>query len=219
MAIKMSQLPEFGKMVSNVLKTYYEATEDERSEGMSWYNRAYEICDEVATAYGVKTSQVVGVMAVVSPAMTWDQNEFAPAKICDLYSRGIRWEAWAGFATWGPNRKKAQRILDGDYDAISGNKVTAFYGAIMGATDSVALDRWAIRVLLDNPTLGNDMIVPSGKKCYDYMAEVYKKAAEVVGINPSDIQAVTWTVYRNRYNGKSKLSSRVNSETGVTYTA
>jgi hypothetical protein len=78
----------------------------------------------------------------------------------------------------------------------------------MGATDVVTVDRWSLRVAM-NQFLSTDKIVPSGKKCYNAVSDAYKAAAELANINPCDMQAVTWTVYRNRYNGK---GVRINRE-------
>ncbi len=202
MALTLKELPQHGMMVRNILNTYYDATQKDVAEGETWYERAYEMCREYGERYGFRPTQVAGVMAVVSPGMVWDENESAPLRVLNLYSRGIRYEAWAGFSTYPANLKKAQEILDGDFNAISGRKVVPFFGNICGVTDIVTVDRWAIRVALADPKLGKDKIVPSTQKVYDAIADAYKDAARLGEREPCDMQAITWCAYRNRYYGR-----------------
>jgi hypothetical protein len=208
MSLRFDELPPQWKMVNNILNVYDSASDADVEEGMNWYNNAYEACDFMAQSFEFAPGQIAGVMAVVSPGMTWDENESAPARICDLYRNGVHWTNWTGFSTYPLNLMKSKRILDGDYSAIKGPKVVSFYGCIMGATDVVTVDRWSLRVAM-NQFLSTDKIVPSGKKCYNAVSDAYKAAAELANINPCDMQAVTWTVYRNRYNGK---GVRINRE-------
>lgn len=202
MALKITDMPSKPKMVANILSTYFAASKNSYDEGMTWYNNAWDVCDYIAHKYDYTTYQIAGVMAVLSPAMVWNTNESAPERACILHREGVRAEAWPGFATYGNNRIKAQRILDGDWSGLSGRKIINFYGNIVGVTDIVTIDRWAIRVALNNPYLGENLITPSSQKAYDFLADAYIIAANMEGINPCDMQAITWVDYRNKFYGR-----------------
>lgn len=190
-------------MAYNILDTYFMATEDDVREGMSWYTNAWSECEYISYLYPAYTPlQVAGVMAVVSPGMVWEENESAPARICELHANGVPPSFWTGFSTYPNNLVKASRILDGDLGAVTGRKVVNFFGNIGGVTDCVTVDRWAIRVALSNPYLSGDMIVPSSQKSYNMLADAYVAAAGLEAINPCDMQAVTWLTLRRMYYGK-----------------
>lgn len=200
--MRYSDLPTKAKMVHNILSVYFDASEEDVREGMAWYNKAYELCETLAGDYNYSPGKVAGVMAIISPGMTWEENISAPERILNLHNNGIRWEAWAGFSTYPANLQKAQRVLDGDYSAVSGRKVTSFYGNICGAFDAVTVDRWALRIAVGNLHLSGSQIVPGGQKCYNAIADAYRAAADLAGINPCDMQAVTWVAYRRMHNGR-----------------
>jgi hypothetical protein len=89
------------------------------------------------------------------------------------------------------NLEKAQRILDGERPlaVLGGDKVRAFYRAIMGDPEAVVLDVWMMRAAgWQKATLS--------KSEYASLSEALTSAAERVGLDPADFQAVVWTHVR-----------------------
>lgn len=208
MALTKAHLPEHKDMVKNVLYAWATATPDDFEEGMCWYGKAYYQCETIAQACGFQTEQIVALMAILSPGMVWDENESAPERVVDLYLRGIPATDWTGFSTYPHNLLKCERILQGDFTALGGRKVRSFYNNILGHNDCVTIDRWAIRVALDDHKIGKDLIVPSGEAVYQMLSNAYFEAAHLLGQDVTDVQAVTWCRFRNKYSGKVLAAKR-----------
>lgn len=202
MSIKMVDLPSQEEMVKNVVYTFLNASPEDMQEGMVWYEEAYRECSRIAQKYGISTTTVVALVAVISPSIMWGGNISAPEKIIDLWQNGVPASEWVGFNIYPANLLKAERILSGDLTVMRGNKVKSFYANILGDPEPITIDRWSIRVALNDPKLGKDMIVPSGKKVYNYLGDVYRESGRLLRTEGMDVQAVTWTVFRNKYNGK-----------------
>jgi hypothetical protein len=204
MSLKMVDLPDHKTMVKNVLYVYSTASPDDMSEGMNWYSEAFNYCKRVSEDYGIDIDRVVALVSVISPGLIWGGNLTIPEKIIDLWQRGVPVHEWQGFQCWPKNLEKAETILNGDLSVMNGPKVNAFFRNIKGETEPVTIDRWSIRVAMDDPKLGGGQIEPSGKQVYEALVNVYKEVGEIVGQEACDVQAVTWTVYRYMYNGRAR---------------
>jgi hypothetical protein len=198
----MIDLPEHKEMVKNILYIFSTASPDDMAEGMNWYANAHEECRRIADKYNIDFTTIVALVSVISPGLMWGGNITMPEKVIDLWERGVPVEDWEGFACWPTNLHKAVRILDGDLTAMNGLKVEAFFANIIGETEPVTIDRWAIRVALDDPHLNGGKIAPSGKQVYNAISDAYREVGRIVYQEAMDVQAVTWCVLRNKYNGK-----------------
>lgn len=198
----MTDLLTRKEMVKNISYTFLSANGEDMDEGMNWYPNALDACSIIAEDHMLPLETVVGIVSVISPSIMWGGNISVPEKLIDLWDRKVPASDWVGFGIYPANLCKVEQILDGDLSAVKGNKVVSFYRNIMGSWLDVTIDRWSIRVAMDQPKLGPKMITPSGKKVYNELAEAYRDAAKLVGVTAPEIQAVTWTVFRNLYNGK-----------------
>jgi hypothetical protein len=91
--------------------------------------------------------------------------------------------------------RACRAILSGEVSpgaGVGGPKVTAFYRAIIGDTDSVVLDRWALRAA-GHP---RDTCTPLQYRRY---AGTFREAAAECGETPREFQAIIWIVLRERY--------------------
>lgn len=102
--------------------------------------------------------------------------------------------------TYGQNLAKAIAIRDGakPLSILGGNKVICFYDCIVNSKSScVAVDRHAIRV-----AAGGGYTVEEGSRWlsrkgnYERAALSYMVAADQAGIEPHQMQAITWLTYR-----------------------
>lgn len=174
--------------VENILNTFEEATAQQQAEGMLWYAEAHEL----AASLSSNTATAAGVIAALSPMMSWTRNvALAKKAFADLRASGAL----------GLSVKRANQILDGadPLDVLGGDKVRSFYLNILDPQgDDVTVDRHAFDVALNLRNSENDRTQIKGKR-YAALADLYRDAAVVAGVLPNQMQAVTWTVWRERW--------------------
>lgn len=209
-------------MISNIKAVYDAATSYEVNEGMEWYRGdAWVFCLnlgwEVASGLGQLSREiedrhwakfVAAVVAVTSPQKEWRVNKALAAKCVEdvvagrdvtghypaqcakvaklyryfLFNRGIAFD----------NKDVLNIISKGD-----AKKTRNFYLNICGDYSVVTVDGHA-SLLADN---GLKRIAitkasqPSGAK-YDAYADEYRTLAHELGIEPAQLQAITWVTYR-----------------------
>ncbi len=210
MSLTYSDLPYRHQMVLRLLQAYEDATPEDKYNGMCWYEEAKMNCELLSYETPYTVEQIAGIMATVSPGMVWDENESAPKRILDLHWNGVPSYEWTGFSTYPHNLEKAERIMDEDMSAVKGDKVTNFYKNIMGDTQAVTIDRWMVRVMMDDPFYGTsrggtkDKATMSSSKVYNALADCVREAARLIGINPRELQAIVWTYYRRIHLGRTR---------------
>jgi hypothetical protein len=172
-----------------------EARDPELYEkALRWYVNAFDASCELAQLYAdiYTAEQVAGVIAALSPQVSWAQNLKLAEKAIVSHLMG---EAITGQT--GDNCAKAQRILDGEepLEVLGGMKVRAFYQCILakGQTDVVCVDRHAVAAwyLPGQPVWGS--LTP---KRYHAVAADYQTAARVLGLPAAACQAVVWCAWR-----------------------
>lgn len=181
-------LPSHDLMVANVLHTYERATRKQLVEGLHWYENANTFAARIS---GGNARQGAGVIAALSPQKRWLDNQYLAARAFETgVAKGQVFRA----------NGVAQRILDGeDPDVVlSGPKVRSFFSLIADPENpvSVCVDRHAHDIAVGAVTDEKTRKILERKGGYDYLASVYTAAANVIGIVPSSVQAVTWCHWR-----------------------
>jgi len=162
----------------------WRATSSEvRAVGRAWYKQAGATCRALATAHRVTRATAAGVLAALSPRLTWTTN---------LRAAG---ELLAGRTPSGVFRAslaKARAILAGGRPVavLRGPKVRAFYRALMGDEGATVVDVWLARAAGANP--------PANSKAYAVLAEGVQLAATAVRVRPAHFQATVWVAIRGR---------------------
>jgi hypothetical protein len=83
---------------------------------------------------------------------------------------------------------------------LNGPKITSFFRCIMGSADHVAVDRHALdvsrgySVLHTNERLRSKFLSRKGNM--EKVQREYRKAALLLGLDPSALQAVCWVAWR-----------------------
>lgn len=191
----------------SILAVFFQATEAERHEGLSWYGRAQQVARRIAeTNDEICFRTVAGVIAALSPNNRWERNVADAEALIKVFTYGGDCDALK-VSTFGKNKAKAIAILKGadPLGVLGGNKVRAFYQCILG-DDDVCVDGHAYSVWLGQrvPTSKTPSI---SDKLYNKIASDYRLATkEIIGITgdfylPSQVQAVTWVVWRNLIKG------------------
>ena len=184
----------------NVTRVFRDATPAQLSEGMSWYATALEFSRALGVAYDLTTEQTAGIVAALSPRVSWGQN--VNSTIVFLKSGGVE------CGELGANVAKSRRIYAGESNdsVLGGNKVRAFYACIMaaGITNEVCIDRHAYDVMTNARNVDatrpkmSDTVYRLGVAAYQNAARILSKEYGYT-ITPAQVQAVTWTAWRARY--------------------
>lgn len=178
---------------ARIVDVWRQATVSELVEGMEWYRDAHALAVKLDPA---NPSQAAGVIAALSPMMAWGQNVNLAVR---AYADG---KASGALFT---NVAKANRILAGESaDAVlGGDKVRAFWGVIADpSSDAVVIDRHAFDIAVGRVTNNESRYALGRKGVYESFARAYVRAAKTIAretgmdVSASQVQAVTWTVWR-----------------------
>ena len=176
--------------LTNVLDVYHARTDAQHNAGMEWYGNANQLAIDIANGDVWKGA---GVIAAYSPLTPWWRNvELAT----DSLASGI-----ARPDSLGNSVRIAQRIIDGEHplEVIKGQKTRSFCENIAtnGNCDSVTVDVHAFSIAHGTPIPSSK--IKLGVKLYRTIADAYRQAAISENIAPSQMQAITWVVWRDIY--------------------
>ena len=172
----------------NIVNAYRQASEDDRLAGEMWYSHANAFCASLDD----DVSRAAGVVAAISPMLSWPRNMVVAADIYNgIYEGCLK-----------ANIAKAVRILNGEapLDVLRGDKVVAFYNNIMGCPNTVTVDRHAMMVADNRVYTSNELKFTVGNN--RRIVEEYRNAAAVISIemnrniSPAMVQATTWVWWR-----------------------
>jgi len=181
-------------MVVDIVATYERATFAEMRAGRDWYPVAGRVVDGIVRAIpGADRERVTFTLAALSPRNPWLWN------VADAFAytlAGVDGDSSApppAATTFGVNKARAWQIAtasgpNGNPWSTAAPKVRAFVRAILGDSSAVVVDVWAIRVA----TAGRINAVREHE--YGPVVDAYRQAADIVGEEPRDLQAITWLV-------------------------
>lgn len=170
-----------------LLELYESTNRDVRVRGRRWYPEARRRLNTLAQRHDRPLSQVVAVFAITSVAAQLMTNLRWTEEILRGEREGGRW----------PNVQAplVKGALEARYPSryVQGPKVSAFYQALMGDTQAVVLDRWALRAAgVEVNKTKHDI----GVRVRRDAEAAFRKAAEEVGEKPRNFQAIVWLALR-----------------------
>lgn len=181
--------------VTNILTTFFGATDDELARGAGWYSEAHRIALELEPD-DVRIG--AGVIAALSPQTAWGERK---GENIELARRAFADGKATGHT--GDSCRKATAILShwqDPEDVLGGLKVRNFYAAIVDphSPTAVCVDRHAFDVAIGRVTDNGTRTVLARVGVYELFAEAYREAARQIGggITPAAVQAVTWLAWR-----------------------
>lgn len=190
--------------VRNILRTYYHADLYQLETGRAWYPTAMDTAIELALTYDAQASRVAGVLAALSPGISWRETIEGAERILQA------WEEKAPDPPSVPgyklNAAKAWRILAGPrdvlsfFDANTGPKTFAFVRNILGETEPVTVDGHAVSVREGERFSVTDARAKIWPARYRKVEADYVRAAKVAGETPRDMQAITWVTWHALHN-------------------
>ena len=186
--------PDAADMVANIISVYAQATDAQLVAGAQWYAEAHRIAGALCDG---DTERGAAILAVLSPVLSWEKN--IAAAIAAAKPRGRRPAGVIG-RNW--DKARAARRKGADLDKIvRGEKVRNFWLCIAsnGLHESaVCVDRHAAAIAYGYFLDGEEASAAvSGKKRYKALADAYRDAADILGVLPATVQAVTWVVWRD----------------------
>jgi hypothetical protein len=169
----------------NIVKVYQSATKDQRERGRTWYHNANSLArflDET----NVRRS--AGVIAALSANKRWADNIDLAVKAFTVGPQGHMPDAL----------DKVRRILSGQDPATvlpAFRKTWWFFMCIMHPDDprAVVVDRHAHDIAIGEK-YGDRNRGLSTQKRYDIIADAYRRAGYLLGVQPMVVQATTWLV-------------------------
>lgn len=199
---------DHGDMVNNILAYWDSASPDQIEAGARWYRQAGDIVRLIADQTGCDVPSVALTLSALSPRNPWNWN------VADTYafaSAAAEGRTMPKATTFSRNREAGWRAITGqDVWLTAAPKVTAFVRAILGEEDSVVVDTWAARVATAG-TVSNSKGHTVTPKEYKAIAHAYVVAANLRGVPPSTMQAVTWLVARTEGTAVVKRSRHANT--------
>ena len=184
-------LPPVGLMSANIAAAYRDASAKDAEQGHAWYERARALAADL----GVGERRGAYLIAALSPRTPWARNE----TLARLAAAGT-----FPLPTTRSAERAARRVLalpeTADLDtfdrAVSkdGPKVRAFARAILGDLSAVCIDVHALRVALGAP-LDSAPAHPT-TAAYRIVAAAYRRAAWLLDVPPTYVQATTWVALR-----------------------
>jgi hypothetical protein len=186
----------------NILSVLKKATKEDIDYWGYWYKHASQHVDNLAALYDIPKPLAAGVVAVLSPNMSWKLNLLAAKRVMDNWKHKNGDESypfWPKIPAYNTNVSKAMEILEtGDLGIVSGPKVTVFYESLLDPdkiSHDVVLDGHAINIWRGDKKALHNMKQPTkGERIA--MVQDYKKVAEITGLSPQAIQAITWVIWR-----------------------
>lgn len=178
---------------ARIVDVYRQATVQELTEGMDWYKDAHALAVKLSPE---SPKHAAGAIAALSPLMSWGQNVNLAVR---AYADGT------ASGTFFKNVAKANRILAGEEpeNVLGGSKVLAFYGVIADpSSDAVVIDRHAFDIAMGKVTNNETRHALGRISVYRSFAKAYIRAAKTISedtgmdVLASQVQAVTWTVWR-----------------------
>lgn len=185
----VAYVPPLTRRVTALVRT---GTPDQIQRGLCWYVEAHGHASELAAEFGYTTEAAAGVIAALSPQTGWWQNLMLARQACEL---GELIQGHTGDAM----RKVNAILADPNtqpLDVLGGLKVRSFYRNIVSGgydVEYVTIDRHAFDIAT-GVRLNGASLTP---RRYEETAEVYRRAAKILGMTPAQAQAAAWVIHRD----------------------
>ena len=192
----MASAPEQIELVTNIIEEYNGASPADVEDGKAWYVKAHSQVRQLAEKYQITVNQAALVVAALSPQLAWPLN----IKYADEFLE--RGECGHFLSC----QVKAMECLSGSRQVLSENGKNALkthnFAQLLENpyADLVCVDGHAASVALGRKVnkADSDRLTRNAKNFYNVVEGAYREAADMLGLEPSTLQAITWLVYRAR---------------------
>lgn len=184
-------------VVRKLVELYHCATPAQLISGGLFYKRATADIDRESAHAGVSAPVLSEIVACLSPNMKWERNISDAVKLCRQWRAGA---TPSGIQAYSANIEKALRILNGKERLKigrngNGQKTYNFYRNLLGSTRNVTIDLWMLRIINIRVHYRAKSLT---EKVYARYAHDLSVAAARVHESPREMQAILWTVIREK---------------------
>lgn len=174
---------------TNLLAIYNDATPEEYDTGVAWYADARATIAALANRIpGYSPITFAGVVAALSPRIRWSTNLDAAMRMCRAAANRKGQPKVAGLPG---NRDRAWRIAKtGQFYHLKGPKVRAFAANLSGDESAVTIDVWMLAAA---------GVKYANKSNIDDITRTVRSIAIQKGLTAAQVQAIIWTVVRDRW--------------------
>jgi hypothetical protein len=190
---------------ANILAIYGEASADTVRFGLQWYYIAHNAALSMGGGRAWHLSRNAGIIAALSPLNEWNNNIRKAREVVSKRGRITVAKGQPNGIGLGNNVAKAVAIYNGaePLSVLGGDKVRAFYQTILDPSSteiSPVIDRHAFDIAVGERTDEKRRGALSRKGVYEQFAVEYRAAAITAGIGASQMQAITWVAWKEKYN-------------------
>ena len=136
----------------NILAVLNRASASTVRDGTDWYHNVHGMARRIGRAHSRPIEDVATVIAILSPACTWDQNIKDAETMVRAHANGSPLDSF-NVSTYGPNKRKAWRYLGGTLDPIFGKRAikTSRFASLIERPFGldVVLDGHAVNIATD----------------------------------------------------------------------
>lgn len=189
--------------VKNIKAMFAASTQTQIDAGMAWYQNARDQAQAIAVKHEIAVYIVVAVIAALSPNNKWERNVQNADDLIGGFIAGDAMET-IKVSTYHKMKQKAwsilqEQTLNPDYDMaktmLNGQKITSFFMDIMGEFN-VTIDGHARNIAYNERVGLTDDRTNIGVREYRALQAAYYDAARDLDLMPYQLQAITWTTWR-----------------------
>lgn len=186
-------------MTVNILRYYRAANPEARAAGEAWYDASFTECERLSWLYSSwiadrAVTRTVVACAALSPRLRWSDNlDVLEALLSSRGSGSARPPIGVLERSWW--LASVALVLPDPWTVFSkrANKTRSFAQAILGNTDAVVVDSWGARMV------GLSQRSIELTRGYNQVADAFRRAAQIEGVTPRELQAVSWVHARGSH--------------------
>lgn len=182
--------------VSKNLDYYFNvATEEQINEGLQWYKKANDFCNEQSKIFNVDSFTVASIVSALSPRNKWMTNLKDTVTVLDAVRNGLDPND-IKVSTFHTNKFKAFEIARGNLKITNNSRKTYSFVCNVGNLDEdrATLDVWHLRACF-NRTIQTGL----GKLAYDQLERLTINKAKKLGLKGFEYQAIIWASVQSNF--------------------
>jgi hypothetical protein len=187
--------------IKNRLKKWFDlSTDSERRAGLDWYSEAQSHAEHLSNEFKISRYRAASVISALSPNNKWERNKVDAYNLIKTFVNGGKPDD-VKVCTYGANKRKAFKILQGKLITESSPKTHAF-AMNVGELSSghITVDKWHLRACMTQPSEGKRSCVEScTNKQYNRVERITADLAREHGLKGYEFQAIVWVTIKNNW--------------------
>jgi hypothetical protein len=182
-----------GTLVKRIINIYNKG---DFETNPNWYLEASIFAQELADTHQINYFKVCGIIAALSPLKNWDENKRIAINFI-LTGRASHTRLMTQKARTILTSLEDDNLDDTILATLNGNKIKNFFINIAypAHESAVTIDRHALSICLNRSIKKQDYVGITNLQ-YNFFAEAYIEASEILNVLPCMVQAVTWEKWR-----------------------